>query len=475
MKPGNKDNCPGNSIADTAIKLIGDAGAWLSDVSGLTGDDLKQHMDKIGDWSAETIQANLNVDNLKDLSDKALAATSEAWAKMDTTQLEAIKAKFDGLVKSIPKDELVLMGMDAVNTLDTSQIQAFKDQLAGITLEDVSTWTDKKLKEIPIDNLAEMGWEVLQKIPIEEVGAWTQENWNTLPVDKLVRMTGEQLAKIDAGKVTDLGDDFWDALPVYQVTKFSVELLQSGDFLSHLNASHVAAMTKEQWTDFPLDKMAKFTIEQIQAVDYEALGEWTKDKWDKVPIEKVSDMVGKQIESMDAEFVGSWTKEQWDKFPAEKVIMFTGKQLKEGAAALKDFSDERLAEFDMDEFTAEVMAALPQDVQDRIIKIKASDEMAAAKKKLKDLYGQSAKLQKELAAKLKAYQEKLNSATATQAEKDSAQQSYDAAVVVSEKMTADVKAAEVTINPALATDDQSSAARVAPALLAVVLAVGVSM
>lgn len=458
-----------------ARAAAGGVAGWLKkNLGDLSTADFEKHMNKIADWGADAL-ATIDFDDLLaqagEAGEKAIAATAAAWKNMDKTQLEKLKGmaadKWAKVLKDIPSDQIIKVGMDAVNQLDTSQVQAFKDQLAAITLEDVASWADEKFKEIPIDNLAEMSWKLLQKIPADEIGTWTQENWNKIPVDKLIHLTGEQLKKIDAAKVTELGDKFWDGIPVYAMTKFSVELLQSGDFLQNMDAEHVAAITSEQWKDFPLDKMAKFTIEQIQGVDYEALGEWTKDKWDALPIEKLSKMAGKQIAQIDAGTVGAWTKDKWVQFPADRFVMFTGEQIKAGATVIKDFTDEQLAQFDLEEFKGDVMAALPQDVQDRITKLQASDEMKEVKKTLKKLYDELAVLKKDAAAKYQAWQTKLEDKTATEPQKAEAMQAYEAATVTAQKKTAEVTVSENTINGVENTPSGSS--RVAPALAAIAL------
>ena len=49
--------------------------------------------------------------------------------------------------------------------------------------------------------------------------------------------------------------------------------------------------------------------------------------------------------------------------------MFTGEQLKAGAKVLKDMTEEQLAQYDWSQMSADALAQLPPELQDKIGKL----------------------------------------------------------------------------------------------------------
>jgi len=239
-----------------------------------------------------------------------------AWEKLQDTQLNKLKAlagsNLDALFKQISKADLAALSTAVQSKLGFGP--EVIERLKSITLADVASWADEQWDRVPVDNLASMGWNVLQKVPLSELGKWTKEQWVKIPVDKLVRFTGDQIGKIDAASLAGLSDKYWDKVPVYQIAHFSVELIQSAGLLQNLNATQIGYFTEKQWKAMPVESIVKFSVDKLHAVDYKVLGEWTKEMWDKVPIETIAAFVYQQIQAVPAEVVGqshcrlSWYK-----------------------------------------------------------------------------------------------------------------------------------------------------------------------
>ena len=77
---------------------------------------------------------------------------------------------------------------------------------------------------------------------------------------------------------------------------------------------------------------------------------------------------GRPFEACD-HVAGAWAQEQWLKFPTEQAVMFTGEQLKAGAKVLKDMTEEQLAQYDWSQMSADALAQLPPELQDKIGKL----------------------------------------------------------------------------------------------------------
>ena len=99
-----------------------------------------------------------------------------AWEKLQNAQLEKLKSlagnNLDALFTQISKADLAALSEAVQSKLGFGP--EVIERLRNITLADVAGWADEQWDRVPVDNLASMGWSVLQKVPISELGKWTQ-------------------------------------------------------------------------------------------------------------------------------------------------------------------------------------------------------------------------------------------------------------------------------------------------------------
>ena len=95
-----------------------------------------------------------------------------AWDKLQDGQLAKLKAlagsNVDALLTQISKADLAALSEAVQSKLGFGP--EVIERLKSITLEDVASWADEQWDRVPVDNLASMGWSVLQKVPISELG-----------------------------------------------------------------------------------------------------------------------------------------------------------------------------------------------------------------------------------------------------------------------------------------------------------------
>ena len=104
------------------------------------------------------------------------AKLAPVWEKLQDTQLNKLKAlasgNLDALFRQISKADLAALSTAVQSKLGFGP--KIIERLKNITLADVASWADEQWDRVPVDNLASMGWSVLQKVPLSELGKWTK-------------------------------------------------------------------------------------------------------------------------------------------------------------------------------------------------------------------------------------------------------------------------------------------------------------